>query len=83
MAVEKKDEADKWVRGLVYEIKDKEYKCALVDYGVTQSSQTVRKLPEKYIDIPNFTCMCRANPDIIKKLAKVIFPTFLIDLSKL
>lgn len=79
MAVEKKDEPEKWVRGLLCDIQDDEYQCALVDYGEMQSSQSVRKLPDKYQDIPILSCICRTDVDALKKLIMVFLITFLIN----
>lgn len=69
MAVVKQEEGeDKWVRGLICEIKNQEYICALIDYGVTQSCNKIRKLPEKYINIPDFSCLCKTDSNNLKKI---------------
>lgn len=70
VAVEKKDD-NQWVRGIVCEIKNNAYDCALIDYGVKQLSDEVRKLPAKYVDIPNFSCICRGDASAVKKIAEV------------
>lgn len=78
VAVEKKDEeGDKWVRGLIAEVKNGEYSCALIDYGITQVSREVRKLPNKYINIPDFTCVCKTDPQSLKTIEAVTTHTFL------
>lgn len=73
MAIEKTDEeGNKWVRGLISEIKNGEYKCALVDYGITQLCHQVRKLLQKYTGIPDFSCVCKTDPETLKKIEAVI-----------
>lgn len=77
VAVEKNDEEDeKWVRGLVAEIKNNEYLCALIDYGVTQLCREVKQLPKKYIDIPNFTCLCKTDSESLKQIEAVLTTFF-------
>lgn len=72
VAVEKKDDDGvKWVRGVVCAINNNTYECALIDYGVKQLCQEVRRLPEKYIKIPNFSCICEADADTIQKVVEV------------
>lgn len=70
VAVFKADE-EKWVRGLIYEIKNNEYKCALIDYGVTQTCYEVRKLPEKYVTVPEFACLCKTDANNLKQIEEV------------
>lgn len=73
MAVEKKDEENVWVRGLISDIKNNEYTCALIDYGVTQTSREIRKLPEQYIRIPDMSCLCKTDAESLKKIEAVVF----------
>ncbi|KAK5648522.1 hypothetical protein RI129_003414 [Pyrocoelia pectoralis] len=59
------------VRAVVLNISDEKYECALIDYGTIQWISDVRLLPEKYVNIPEFVCECRADPEITKDLANL------------
>lgn len=62
---------DGLVRGIVLNTLNDEYECALIDYGTIQKVSDVRALPEKYMNIPEFVCECKVDPEIIKDLENV------------
>ncbi|KAB0804023.1 hypothetical protein PPYR_00993 [Photinus pyralis] len=59
------------VRGIVLNTLSDQYECALIDYGTIQKVVDVRALPEKYMNIPEFVCECKVDPEIIKDLENV------------
>lgn len=79
VAVEKKDD-ETWVRGVVVDIKEGKYKCALIDYAEFVEESGVRELPKRFQDVPYFTCCCKSDAESIKSI-KAVTTSFEIFIS--
>lgn len=63
---------DLYARGIIISNLNNKYECALIDYGITVSVDHVCSLPDKYKDIPEFACLCKADPQAIQEFSKKV-----------
>ncbi|KAF2900386.1 hypothetical protein ILUMI_05809 [Ignelater luminosus] len=68
VAVLKED--DLYARSIILSNLNNKYECALIDYGVIISVDQVCCLPDKYKDIPEFACECKADSQTVRELFK-------------
>lgn len=63
-----------WVRGTIVNVENNQYKVALIDYAEIISTDKVCRLEKRFVDIPEFACVCSGKVecmDLLEKVSKV------------